>query len=75
MDKELIIECIALLNTANFQETLSEKRNEVVDKLKAQLNIHSVIVPKGTLCCNEGDEIMDENGSVICKVCKKVICI
>ena len=46
-----------------------------IKALKKQLLIHSVVVPKGTLCCNEGDEIMDENGSVICKVCKKVICI
>jgi predicted class III extradiol MEMO1 family dioxygenase len=42
MKNELIIECIALLNTANFQETLNEKRNEIVGNLKEQLTLNHI---------------------------------
>ena len=45
MKNELIIECIALLNTANYDsETLNEKRTEVVESLKEQLRIGGVSI-------------------------------
>ena len=45
MENKLIIECIALLNTANFQETLNEKRDNIVNKLKEELAIQRVVQP------------------------------
>jgi hypothetical protein len=65
MDKELIIECIALLNTANFQETLNDKRDEVVNKLKEQLRIASV---SNTLI-DVHNYTAEINGR--CDICKK----
>jgi hypothetical protein len=66
---------------------LLKQRIEIENKIKAidetalikheleLLSLPYFVVPKGTLCCNEGDEIMTEDGSVICKVCKKIIAI
>jgi|AntDeeMinimDraft_5_1070356.scaffolds.fasta_scaffold04076_2 DnaJ-class molecular chaperone len=48
MKNKLIIECIALLNTANFQETLNEKRDNIVNKLKEELAIQRVVQPNLT---------------------------
>jgi len=42
MEKDMITEAIALLNTANYDsETLNHKRDEIVNKLKQKLNIYS----------------------------------
>ena len=39
MNKELIIESVALLNTAQYDSvSLNEKRNDVVDRLKLELH-------------------------------------
>lgn len=64
MDKELIIECIALLNTANFQYTLNIKRDEIVNKLKEQLLIQRVSQRSETLIDIHGYH-GDLNGSCL----------
>ena len=46
MNKETLVEVIALLNTANYDtDTLNHKRNEVVNTLKKQLSIYGVSKP------------------------------
>lgn len=73
-----IIEAYVFLRTNNMtipSETLEFMKDSSLKALDQALTIPVVVVPKGTLCCNEGDEIMTEEGSVICKVCKKIIAI
>lgn len=62
-------------NQESFKRTHSRLHKSIIEAINEALNLHNVVVPKGTLCCEPKDYKMLDTGSVICKVCKKTIAI